>query len=379
MPPMFCRRSPWFSPCHFALLAILCVAVPALHAETLEHLYDAAVPVADQGDSQRRQALVAALDQVLVRITGQEEDVLRANGVLQAERQRPEDYLLEYRYAKREAPATGAAKAGRRSPAVEPTMELVARFSPESLRQLLTRAGLPLWPRQRPALLVWWQGSASPTGAPQLLPSDNLKQLAQRRGLPLMLPMNDTEDKLEQEALWRLDGDALARLAERYGIRNALAGRALPLAGGGWQGQWLFRFEGQAQVLPAADAFYEAGTLEELESQVLSDVIRLMLLRYAVDLAAPGGQVELVVSGVGGYEAYGELTRQVQSLEAVRSASLQRVEQRTLYYQVSYDGSLPVLQALLGQSSRLQAEALPSDPASSSAVPAVLRYRFVRP
>lgn len=371
MPGMFFRLRYGVSRggrCGLLLLALL---ANVCRAEILENLYEVAIPVQDQGEKERHLALMAALDQVLVRASGQPLPTLQANAVVQSQRAKAEDYLVEYRY--------GTAKEGGQAKTA--AVELTARFAPETIRQLLGQAGLPLWPRNRPTVMVWWQ--VEEKGRRQLA-GDTLRTAAGQRGLPLLLPMGDLQDKLALDALWRFDEEAIAQVAQRYGVSAVLVGRATGSPATGWQGQWLFSFQGQPVLLPpAAEAglpapWLEGETLADLELAGLEGVIGTLLQYYGIDLASQTGQVELVVGGVHSFEDYSEVLRHVQALEAVRGVALLKAEQQTLHYRLQFDGRPEVLQELLSLGGLLVEESSaaidPSLPPTGLAP--VLRYRL---
>lgn len=373
---MFSGR-PYFRPSSFRFAVALCLVLTAAYsqAEVVDRLYEVSVPVLDQSMKERHLAVMTAMDQVLVRASGQSLATLQANAWLQSRRPKAEDYLQEYQYAtvKNEA-----------EPADPSTIELTARFAPETIRKLLAEAGLPLWPRNRPTVMVWWQVEEKNQ---RRLAGENLRKEADRRGLPVLLPMNDLQDKLSQESLWRFDPEAIARVAERYGISALLVGRATGGLATGWQGQWLFYFRGEFISIPVSaetgvsTPWLAVETLEELERVGIDAVVGNLLQRYGIDLAGSSHQVELVVSEVSRFEDYSQILRYVQNLEAVRSATLLKVEQQALHFQLVFDGNLGVLRELLGLGIMLTEEnpdttsfSLPE----SGAPPSALFYRFSR-
>lgn len=358
--------------CRYGPVLGLALMAGLSQAEIVDRLYEVSIPVQDQSEKERRLALMTALDQVLVRASGQNLVTLQANGVLQSKRSKAEDYLQEYRYGTVKKDGTAAAS----------TIELTARFAPETIRQLLAEAALPLWPRNRPTVMVWWQ--VEEKGQVRLL-GEELRTEAGRRGLPLVLPMNDLQDKLAQEALWRFDPEAITRLADRYGISALLVGRSTGNALAGWQGQWLFYFRGEFIAIPAATEaglpapWLEGDTLEDLGVGGVDAVVGILLQRYGIDLAGSTHQVELVVSGVNSFADYSQTLRYVQNLEAIRSATLVKADQQTLHYQLVFDGHLAVLRELLGLGVMLtedNPEAAASLPDSEA--PTVLYYHFRR-
>jgi len=341
------------------------------YAETVDRLYEARVPVVDQSEKERRLALAAALDHVLVRASGQSLAALQANTILLSQRSKAEDYLQEYRY--RSMTEEGAA--------ASPALELTAQFAPEAIRPLLARAGLPLWPRNRPTVLAWWQVEEQ---SQRRLLGDSLRREAEQRGLPMVLPMNDLQDKLLQDGLWQFDPEAIARMGERYGVSTLLVGRATGSLSTGWQGQWLFYFQGEKINIPAATEvgipapWLKGETLEDLEKAGIDGVVARLVQHYGIDLAGSSRRAALVVSGIRTFEDYSQLFRHLQSLEAVRTVSLLKAENQVLTYELVFDGQLAVLQELLGLSAILREESyatMPIPVMESDTLP-TLRYRF---
>ncbi|MFB6261467.1 MAG: DUF2066 domain-containing protein, partial [Thiohalorhabdaceae bacterium] len=75
-----------------------------------------------------------------------------------------------------------------------------AHFDAEGVREGLWQAGWPVWGALRPGLLVWVAQRdggglelVGPDSSPEVF--DALRQAAQQRGLPLVLPLMDGTDR----------------------------------------------------------------------------------------------------------------------------------------------------------------------------------------
>jgi hypothetical protein len=203
---------------------------------------------------------------------------------------------------------------------------------------------------------VWWQveGPDSETGRVKRRFShrDSFMEEAQRRGLPVVWPMGDRQDRLEENKIWRLDEATMIQIAERYGVSLVLTGRAIA-SPAGWNGQWKLYFDGDFFEFPvrndreAPGIWHESQQLETLEALGVQLVVEQLLRRYAF---APGGgeqEVSLVVRDVRHFRAYTEVMKYLQTLEAVAEVRLQRVERDTQFYQLRYRGQLSALEELL--------------------------------
>jgi hypothetical protein len=117
---------------------VLAVAPASAGAQAAASLYQVDVPVADQSPGARQQAARDGLAIVLSRLTGvarmpDDPRVRRALG-------NPDPYYVQFSYQPGAAPG-----------------QLMVRlqFSPPALFQLIRETGLPIWPSNRPAVLVW--------------------------------------------------------------------------------------------------------------------------------------------------------------------------------------------------------------------------------
>lgn len=154
-------------------------------------LYEATVPVKNQGDTERRQALHKAMWQVLVKLTGD-------SAIVDNEQAKPlineaQNYIQQYRY---QEAASGAENN-------QPDLRLWVSFDPAAVNAALQRQGITTWGRERPATLIWLAVEGADerqlVGMEQSAADgenylDPITRQARERGLPLLLPLMDLED-----------------------------------------------------------------------------------------------------------------------------------------------------------------------------------------
>lgn len=363
----------------FALLLLVAVGLaktlPAA-AETLEHLYEVRVAVADQSDEERRKVLGPGLRAVLVRATGLSTAEL-AEPVLQAAYQNPDVLLQEFRYAPLDVtdnqviiPPAVPAPAGAPAPA-PPSLMIQASFSPVAIRELLRKANLPLWPRNRPTVLGWLLVEKGP-GTRMMLFPDELKAEALRRGLPLVVPQGDAQDKqlLVSDAGWMFDPATLAQAGERYGIDTLLVGHLSPGDNGGWKGSWYFVSKGQAETrdveVPSTDAFLATG---------IDVAIHKLLTFYAVVPTDTPQIASLQISGIANFSAYSRVLKFLRQIEIVRSVDVAELDHQTLQVKVHYEGDVAVFRELVSLGGILQADSQ----GATAAADAPLGFKLVIP
>ena len=373
------------------LLSAVLLALPvgSWAASPAAALYEASIPVLDQSDSERRKTLRTGLESVIVRVSGQTD--FRDNPVIKEALGNADAYLLQFTYSAlsesektalrietetKNRLAARSAGANKSSPALPPTIRINLTFSPEAIKALLRKAQLPIWPANRPSVLVWVVSDAG-AGKQQLLASDPAQDFllkeAKRRGLPLMLPMNDLKDQLALgvERLWNLDQAAIAEAAQRYGEGSVLVGKAMQLPGGEWQGSWLYLLKGQSWSLES-----NSEDFETFLSQGINEAIRVQVQRYGAVSASGAGTVPLVVTGVGNLKDYANTLQFLKNLDPVKSVRVTAVKGNILYAAVELDGDSQILRELIALGSLLVPdETVATEPQAEGS----LYYRLARP
>ena len=290
----------------------------ASHAENVKGLYQVRQPVSSQSPEVRDQATQAALDTLVLRLTG--DPKAAQNPGLAAIRKDPQQIISQYGF-----------DAG-------PPEVLKVDFDPATTEAALRRAGLSLWGANRPSILGWWLndsaegsslvGDGQSSAAP-------LRRAAQHRGLPLRLPLADLSEQLVATAP-NLEGNDAAPLrdaSERYNADALLAVHAHE-EGGQWQAKWHLWLGDQK----------EAGSVQGADQAAVADAVMLAISqrlapRFVVKPGVAGEQL-LEVQGMN-LERYAALGRLLDPF----GARLQSVEGDRILYRVN--GSVEQLRSQL--------------------------------
>lgn len=297
-----------------------------VRAATVEGLYDAEVPVSSQDLRERERALRAALLQVVVRVSGQRR--VTPAGVLSAALQNPSRYVQEFRYA---GATEGGDARGRGA-----GQRLWVRFNPASTNELLRQAGLPVWGRARPTVIVWLalreaQGSRLVSAGEPAAVVASLRARAAARGVPLALP---TLDEAGQARLLAADiaaerTDRAVQASRRYHAEAVLVGRARERVPGIWESRW---------TLVAGDATerfsVDGEQIEQVAGEGLDRAVDLLAARSArvatappvpAPGAGPGRSPELTVVGLSGFGEYARVRRYLEGVETVTAVRVVRM------------------------------------------------------
>ncbi len=278
-------------------------------------LLSVTVPIEGDAPEARRAAMAEALRQVLVKASGQR---LAGRGErLQPILERAEEQAQEFRY--RSGEEAGGESAGKR---------LWVRFDRRSVEDDLRRLGLILWEHGRPELVPWV--AVERNGRRRLADPERddalfqvLESAAEQRGLVLVIPLMDLEDRnaLGPSDLWTLNLQAIRAATTRYG-------NALPLVTrvSGGQGRWRARW---SLLLPDGERNFESrgGSLQELMEGGVNQAADLLAQRYLPSPAqARQDRIRVRFLGVRDVSDYARLMRLLRSLDVVTGFSLARAE-----------------------------------------------------
>lgn len=196
------------------------VAMSSAFAVKVDSIYEAGIPVASQTQEDRDKAMQAGLVEVLSKVSG-ETDVLD-NETIKSKIQKADTFVQEFSYT---------------DSSNTPNTPYVLRMSFEKKRvnHLLRQADLPVWGQDRPLILAWVEYEA-PGNEPVIIDNDSkteiqqvLTEKAQKRGLPIILPMMDVEDinQVNVSDIVSMTIPTLQDASQRYGSEVMLVTRIL--------------------------------------------------------------------------------------------------------------------------------------------------------
>lgn len=362
------------------------VALPAA-AVTVDGLYSARVEVAGKGEEARAEGFRTALEEVLVRVSGNAGVI--ANPELESVLENAARYVQQYRYEALPEPEPGAADAGaeadRESDAgaetgtpgagpeagpdgddeapAPPTHRLAVSFAGSLIERALSERGVVVWGEQRPEVLVWL---AVDDGRERYLVGadgdsrayERLSEVAGRRGLPLVLPLLDMTDRQRIEFVDIKGGflDAVRTASERYRAETLLVGY-VEQRRDGWTGDWNLLGLGERRGWRASGADLEAAVTGGVGGATE---------RIAAALAGRGGErhtVQLRVRALADLDAYARVARYLESLVRVRSAEVVGLRPDEAVFRLVIRGRVEELERTIALGNMLRAAAAAPAPA----------------
>lgn len=336
------------------LLAVLVwvLAAAPVQAVEVQDLYQASVPVSDRSNTERTKAVRQGLQAVLVKVSGSSR-ISNESGVREV-LQQAERYVVQYGYQTRELPAVE--EGGRPQKGVF----LNVSYDPVVVNQVLRRSGLPIWASNRPAVTLWLaydagRGRQLVGGTSQSNLQALIQEYANRRGLPIVFPQYDQQDRSSVRAgdIWGMFMEPMMDASARYDA-NVVAALKLSQSSSRVDGNTTLMLDGERQ---AWGVF--ADSMEEAISQWVDQLADRVGEHYAVAFSqALGQQVLLDVVGVDGIQDYAGLNDYLGKLIAVRVSYPQQVKGDRVQILVSLESD----QTALEQSFRVDRKLIPTDP-----------------
>lgn len=210
------------------LLSALCFMVmsPVFAGQSVD-IYRAQALVKSQAEAERNAAARATFGELIVRISGQRNAL--DNPVIRAAMPKAQNYLFGFSYKSSSEKLVEGARSFT-------ALALQLDYEPQAIGQLLRDAQLPLWPAQRPTLLVWlvFKDQRGLHLVPEVIDLKAINSFAAYRGLPLVFPKHDLKDSqlVSAEDLWGLNQEKIKAASARYNADAILVGRYTPSAMG---------------------------------------------------------------------------------------------------------------------------------------------------
>lgn len=312
------------------LLAIISLFWVSLvsHAVIVENLYQSKVEVSKQSSKLPWKTVLAGFKEVLVRKSGSSQ-LLRSHDVQQAYA-KVTTYLQRYEYVKEMDEENNE------------RLFLLLNFSPKLVDDLIRVADMPIWSNNRPVTLMWL--ALEESSQREVIKeeegldtwSNKLNQAAQRRGVPMILPLMDLDDRqsLNINDLWGRFPQPILSASSRYSA-DAVVGGSIRRYSGFWQGRLVYLNQGIEQNFELKE-----NSLELLFNAIVDQVAELLCQKYCVVEAYQSNQVTIQVSDIKDYKAFYSLKKILSDLPSIRSLDVGRVAQDHVRFSINLLGDI---------------------------------------
>lgn len=331
-------------PTAFTATFLLMVSLFAwpVSAVTVTGLYSVEVPVESSQPEDLAKGYSDGLSRVFVRVSGSR-DVLAKEGV-QALLADAESLLQSYQYLRSD----------------EQGNRLQMSFGAVGVNSALASVDAPVWGANRPLMLAWVavESGGSRTLLHQRGESeqssvwrDAFERAAENRGLPVALPPESFAGRSElMSDIWGQFTSRVKSASEPLN-HDLISLVRIRQAGGGWRAGWVFDgmgLEGPEQSLTASSP-------AELAEAVVGRWADAFAERYAVDGSDVGEspQVDIVVHGVKGLEAYARANRVLRNLSPVQDAGATATRDGRVTIRVAFSGEIEQLKRYIALDPRL--------------------------
>src|SRR5699024_307858 len=312
------RQHSWLN--HVFLLILFALFATSAQAQ----LHAVKVPVEDRSNKVRAEAEKVALEEMLVRLTGQADarHISGAEDILH----NASAWVDQYSYEKDDE-----------------QQYLLFGFDEKQLRDELADIGAPLWSAVRPEVVVWWVKQHRDVVSQEEATEDvhqGLLEQAERRGVPVRFPRMDNKDRdyIAASDIRGQFNDQIARATENYNTALALT----VMQENDQRLRW--------QLLNKQEVL-DSGSLNvadegQLGKQLAAAVANALGARFAV----AGGDLQtfaVVVKGVETLVDWRRLETVLQGQAGVKSVNVRRLSAGQVLLAVDYAGEIEQLKQVL--------------------------------
>lgn len=320
--------------CLAGLLLLLALTTGRLNGAEVENLYTATVTVNSRDSEQeRRQAFTAGMRQILLKLTGRQ-DVLN-NAVIRQALNNAQPYVETWAYNSSSA----------LNPGTPERITLQVAYYQSEIQRLLNDSSVPIWPVSRPVTIVWLvmqdelggPSLAGTAGASAEAIYGLLRQSAELRGVPLLLPLMDFNDlsAISADQLWSFDHEVLRSASARYNTDSILALRVVRLLNGEVIARAEHLFRERSREIEVIE-----GELDPFLTATIGMVAEELAANYAILLSGSGNssEVQLHVEGINTLKDYAGLLAYLNGLTVVKSVQVMTVDGPRLELQLGTGG-----------------------------------------
>ncbi|KPJ67210.1 MAG: hypothetical protein AMJ43_04885 [Coxiella sp. DG_40] len=313
------------------LSALLLLYTISIQAVIVSSLYEVQLPVTDLSDQTRLQAFSKALQQVLIKVTGNV--AIATLPEIQSELESAESLISSYSYIEND----------------DKTL-LDVKFNHKEVQQILRNAKQALWGDNRPPIIIWLDVDDGNSNNILASNSDSflvsvLNNNADRLGLPIVLPEMDSQDlnNISTNDIEQTNLSAIQTCSQRYDVNTILVGYISKSSQTNWQSKWTLLTNGNTEnwVITGDD-------IEQILTKATNNVASILASQFAIlNDNALQTQLTVIVTGITNLDEYAALVKYLHSLNTITDIEPVTISPDQIKFQVtSTDGAQGLTNAI---------------------------------
>jgi len=309
------------------LMICLLFSAQAVYAVEVKGLFEAEVITQSLSATDKESALKEALTLVISRVAVG--DDLLQNATIKSVLNNPAFYVQQVQYA------LNADQINKK-----PARIMRVLFNEDALMAVLRNSNLAIWNEVRDEVLVWLVVDKFNSKALLNIKEDfevysSVQAVAKKKGLPLMLPLMDLEDKhgLVVDDILGVYSDKVLQASQRYGVTAILSGSVINKRNC-WHSEWTLHFNGKVKQwsLPCEP-------LEKTLTTAMQGVYEELAAFHAIKVEQQQeGRIVLNISGIKGMTAESNIKTYLKKLPKVNAVKWLKVEQGRHVFELDYAG-----------------------------------------
>lgn len=332
-----------FRVLHYVFIFSLLFSIPAF-ADRVADLYNFTVSVESQSRSDIEKASRQALSAVLIRVSGL--PTLPASSGLRDASRNVQSLVLQSAVAGTEDNPDGGTK----------TLMTIF-FDPTKIHQLLRSLELPLWPANRPSVLLFGvidegyrRFVLSASSGNELNTKVQLR--AEQRGLPLVLPLSDLVDKHRVNIPSVVGG--FWKELKSASMRYSTDATAVVLV----QPHVLGRYRTKTVLWIGTEELswvHDSRSIDDAVTDLVDRIVDLFVSQYGV-YGTASHDITLTVNGITTLRQYRNLSTYLQRWEFIEAVNVERIESDQFTMRVRTSSSLEQLITHFSSEGQLQVD-----------------------
>ena len=230
-------------------------------------------------------------------------------------------------------------------------LRLWARFDSRALDALIQEAGLPIWGKTRPSMLMWL-AVEDPSGRYLVGAEDSptvtnvLHGTADGRGLPFVVPLMDLVDRslIRVSDVWAGFPDKILQASDRYRADTVLLARIYQVNAIEWEARWRLFIDGAPH-----DWVLRNEALDTLLIQGLNQAVDVVATRFSQTASEVSEAViDVVVNDIRTLGDYARTLAYLQSLDGVSRVDVNGVSSNQILFSLAIRGGTASFTQVIG-------------------------------